>query len=144
MSSNVGKIKIVKVGGDLPASVDGKPVSPPIVSLPCAQKAGKKRRSMKTYPRGVLKKTFKIKPVADPAKPPPIKKSSRKHTIRLFTDKGETRRRKTIKRKITSMSDSKVDELIRKHNLLKNPETPARIKREMLNGAMLAGFISSE
>ena len=140
MSSTVGKIKIVKVGGDLPASVDGKPV----VSPPCTQKAGKKSRSMKTYPRGVLKKTMKIKAVADPAKPPPMKKSSRKHTIRLFTDKGESRRRKTIKRKINKMTDSKVDELIQKHKLLKNPETPPRIKREMLSGAMLAGFISSE
>ena len=82
--------------------------------------------------------------VSDPAKSPPFKKSSKKHTIRLFTDHGEKRRRKTIKKKISKMSDRKVDELVQKHNLLKNPETPARVKREMLSGAMLAGFISSE
>jgi hypothetical protein len=42
------------------------------------------------------------------------------------------------------MSDAKVDEMVQKHNLLKSSETPARIKREMLSGAMMAGFISSE
>jgi hypothetical protein len=131
--------KITKVDGD------SKPVSDPKpeVNLKPVMSAGKKK-SMKTFPRGVLKKTLKVKPTSDPAKPPPFKKSSRKHTIRLFTDHGEKRRRKTIKKKILKMSDKKVDELVQKHNLLKNPETPPRIKREMLSGAMLAGFISAD
>jgi hypothetical protein len=85
---------------------------------------------------------LKIKPVADPAKPPPLKKSMRKHTIRLITDKGENRHRKTIKRQISRMSDKQVDEMVLKHKLLKNPNTPLKLKREMLKGAMLAGFIS--
>jgi hypothetical protein len=133
--------KITKVDGDskpAPSVPEKKPeVKPPVLT------AGKKK-SMKTFPRGVLKRTLKVKPTSDPAKPPPFKKSSKKHTIRLFTDHGEKRRRKTIKKKISKMSDHKVDELVQKHNLLKNPETPARVKREMLSGAMLAGFISSE
>jgi len=135
-------IKITKVGADEPAS---KPESNPSPKpdLKPIMSAGKKK-SMKTFPRGVLKKTFKIKAIPDPAKPPPFKKSSRKHTIRLFTDRGEKRRRKTIKKKISKMSDRKVDELVQKHSLLKNPETPPRIKREMLSGAMLAGFISAD
>jgi hypothetical protein len=133
--------KIVKVGGTEPAPVQkaAEPKSDPKPIL----KAGKKK-SMKTFPRGVLKKTFKVKPTSDPAKPPPFKKSSHKHTIRLFTDKGESRRRKTIKKKVAKMSDAKVDEMVQKHNLLKSSETPPRIKREMLSGAMMAGFISSE
>jgi hypothetical protein len=134
--------KITKVDGDKPAT-----------SIPMLEKKASeskpvlsvgKKKSMKTFPRGVLKKTLKVKPTSDPAKSPPFKKSSRKHTIRLFTDHGEKRRRKTIKKKISKMSDKKVDELVQKHNLLKNSETPPRIKREMLSGAMLAGFISSE
>jgi len=133
--------KIVKVGGTEPAPVP-KPAEPKPEVKPIL-KAGKKK-SMKTFPRGVLKKTLKVRPVSDPARPPPFKKSSRKHTIRLFTDKGESRRRKTIKKKVSKMSDRKVDELVQKHNLLKNSETPPRIKREMLSGAMMAGFISSE
>jgi hypothetical protein len=135
-------IKITKVGADEPVSKP-EPNPAPKPDLKPIMSAGKKK-SMKTFPRGVLKKTFKIKATPDPAKPPPFKKSSRKHTIRLFTDRGEKRRRKTIKKKISKMSDRKVDELVQKHNLLKNPETPPRIKREMLSGAMLAGFISAD
>jgi hypothetical protein len=126
--------KIVKIGGSEPAPVDPNPIL----------KTGGKKKSMKTFPRGVLKKTLKVRPVSDPARPPPLKNLSRKHTIRLFTDKGESRRRKTIKKKVAKMSDRKVDEMVQKHNLLKNSETPPRIKREMLSGAMMAGFISPE
>lgn len=122
------KVVITKVGEDVKLSA---PVS-----------AGKKPKTMKTFPRGVLKKTLKIKPVADPAKPPPLKKSMRNHTIRLITDKGENRHRKTIKRRISKMSDKQVDEMVLKHKLLKNPNTPPKLKREMLKGAMMAGFIS--
>ena len=131
------KVIITKVGMDTPST-------PKKVEAPKPLLKGSSKKSMKTYPRGVLRKTMKVKPVSDPAKPPPFKKSARKHTIRLFTDKGEHKRRKTIKKRIAKMSDTKVDDLIRKHNLLKNSETPPRIKREMLSGAMLAGFISSE
>lgn len=123
------KLVITKVGED------SKPSAPVT--------AGKKPKTMKTFPRGVLKhKTLKIKPVADPAKSPPLKKSMRNHTIRLITDKGENRHRKTIKRRISNMSDKQVDEMVTKHKLLKNPNTPSKLKREMLKGAMLAGFIS--
>ena len=122
------KVVITKVGED--------------VKLPPPVTGGKKPKTMKTFPRGVLKKTLKIKPVSDPAKPPPLKKSMRNHTIRLITDKGENRHRKTIKRKIAKMSDKQVDEMVTKHKLLKSPNTPPKLKREMLKGAMLAGFIS--
>jgi hypothetical protein len=131
------KVIITKVGM-VPSSTPKK------VETPKPLLKGSSKKSMKTFPRGVLRKTMKVKAVSDPAKPPPFKKSARKHTIRLFTDKGEHKRRKTIKKRISKMSDAKVDDLIRKHNLLKNSETPPRIKREMLSGAMLAGFISSE
>jgi hypothetical protein len=140
--SDTKKVTITKVGADEPIQKpETKPAPKPEVKPVLS--AGKKK-SMKTFPRGVLKKTLKVRPISDPAKPPPFKKSSRKHTIRLFTDHGEKRRRKTIKKKIAKMSDRKVDELVQKHNLLKNSETPPRIKREMLSGAMLAGFISPE
>jgi hypothetical protein len=115
-------------------------VAEPKVEKP---KGGKLAKTMKTFPRGVLRqKTAKIIPVSDPAKSPPVKKSMRKHTIRLFTPLGEKRRQKTIKKRVSRMSDKQVTSLITKHNLLKNESTPSRIKREMLAGAMMAGFIS--
>jgi len=126
------KIKIVKL--------DQVSEPPKVVEK---QKAGKHAKTMKTFPRGVIKRsTAKIIPVADPAKSPPLKKSMRKHTIRIFTPLGEKRRQKTIKKRVSRMSDKQVTSLITKHNLLKNESTPSRIKREMLAGAMLAGFIS--
>jgi len=110
-------------------------IPPPLSS------GGKTRKTMKTFPRGVLKKTQKVvlKAVSDPAKSPPLKK---KHTIRLITGKGENRQRKTIKHRISKMSDKQVDDLVTKHKLLKNSNTPAKLKREMLKGAVLAGFVS--
>ena len=123
-------VTITKLGGE--------PTPPPT--------GGKKPKTMKTFPRGVLKGTRKaivIKAVTDPAKSPPMKKNTRKHTIRLVTDKGESHRRKTIKSKIAKMSNKQVDDIVTKHHLLKNPKTPMVLKREMLKGALLAGFISS-
>ena len=115
-------------------------------SSPPVKVAGKKHssKSMKTYPKGVLKKTHKvkIKAVSDPAKAPPVKRFMRKHTIRLITDKGARLHRKTIKNRVRKLSDSKVKELVTKNGLLKNPDAPIPLMREMLEGGMIAGFIS--
>lgn len=112
------------------------------VMLPALKKGG---RSMKTFPRGVLK-TVKnkshLKAVSDPAKAPPLKKSMRSHTIRLLTDKGNRRHRKTLRKQISKMPDQKVKELVSKHGLLKNSNTPVSIMREMLEGGAIAGFVS--
>ena len=102
-------------------------------------------KSMKTYPRGVLK-TMKHRPtlkgVADPAKSPPLKKTMRKHVIQLMTDKGVRRHRKTLRKQISNMSNEKVKYLVVKHGLLKNTNTPPSIMREMLEGGAIAGFVS--
>ena len=131
-------VKIIKLD-----QVAAKPEVASAPSPPIVKKAGGK--SMRTFPRGVLK-TLKhkshIKPVSDPAKAPPLKKSMRKHTIRLITDKGLRRHKKTLRRKIAKMSDEKVRELVSKHGLLKNPKTPPAIMREMLEGGAMAGFVS--
>lgn len=124
------------------SEVAGKPETASTPPPSILKKGGK---SMRTFPRGVLK-TAKHKPaikaVSDPAKAPPLKKSMKKHTIRLITDKGLRRHKKTLRRKIAKMSDEKVRELISKHGLLKNQKTPPAIMREMLEGGAMAGFIS--
>lgn len=131
-------VKIIKVGQD--GGTHTPPPVPTVVSVP--KRGGK---SMKTFPRGVLKtakQKHSIKPVSDPAKPPPLKKSMSKHTIRLITDKGLRKHKKTLKKKIAKMSNEKVKELVSKHGLLKNPNTPPSIMREMLEGGAMAGFVS--
>lgn len=106
-------------------------------SKPIIQKAG----THKTMPRGILK-TLKVRPVADPAKSPPVKKSMKKHTIRLLTDKGSKRHRKTLRKKIRKMSDEKVKQLALKSGLLKNSGTPVSVLRQMIEGGAVAGFLS--
>lgn len=105
------------------------------------------RKTVKTFPRGILK-TSKTKMIlrgtADPAKSPPVKKSMKKHTIRLMTDKGARHHRKTIKRRISKMSDEKVKSIVLHSGILKNANTPVSMMREMLEGGMIAGFISTQ
>ena len=134
---NEGKMKIIKLDGEKPPPKNY--VIPPVTNPELA--GGKKQKTIKTFPKGILK-TAKIKGVRDPAKHPPLKKIMRKHTIRLLTDSGVSHRRKTIKQKIDRMKDSKVKELVVKAGLSKG-KAPPKILREILEGGMLAGFISS-
>ena len=119
-------VKIQKIGQEA-----GAP--PPVV----------RHKSMRTFPRGVMKGTrtrkggSDIVPVRDPAKPPP----SRKGTLRILTDKGAKMRRKTIKQNVQSMSDQKVKEALKKSNITVNPKTPSHIAREILESGMEAGMI---
>lgn len=129
-------VKITKVDDDKPSKTEVALVSD------YKQVAGKKRKTLKTFPRGILK-TAKIKPVSDPAKHPPIKKGSKKHTIRLLSETTVANRRKTIKKKVSKMSDAKVREVAMKAGLSKGT-APTPILREMVEGGMIAGFISSE
>jgi len=129
-----GKVIITKV------DEESKPTP---ATLPSAGK----RKTQKTFPRGILKTAknkLVLKPVSDPAKSPPLKKFMKKHTIRLLTDKGIHHQRKTIKKQISKMSDEKVRKLVQKAGLLKNSSTPMPIMREMLSSGMAAGFISSD
>lgn len=106
-------------------------------------KVAGRHKSMKTFPRGVMKgaRTRKggsdIVGVKDPAKPPP----SRKGTLRILTDKGAKIRRKTIKQNVQSMTDGKVRDTLKKSNITVNPKTPPHIAREILEGGMEAGMI---
>ena len=111
-------------------------------TLPPKLDGGKKRRTLKTFPRGILK-TAKIRPVTDPAKHPPIKKGSKKHTIRLLSDTTVAKRRKTVKNRVSKMSDSKVRDLAIKSGLSKG-NAPPKLLREIVEGGMIAGFISSK
>ncbi len=142
-----GKITVTKVDqlAEKPKVEEKKPVPLPIPTS-IQKTAGKKGgKSMRTFPRGVLKTAkhkLHLKPVSDPAKPPPLKKTMKRHTIQLMTDKGIRRHRKTLRKSISSMSDEKVKHLVTKYGLLKNKDTPISVMREMLEGGAIAGFVS--
>lgn len=128
-------VKITKM--DSPSKIPVKPVEDPKLD------GGKKKKTVKTYPRGIMKTAkLKIKPVSDPAKHPPLKKFMKKHTIRLLTDSGVHHRRKTIKQKIDKMSDSKVKDMVMKAGLSKGSGPPGLL-RQILEGGMMSGFVSS-
>ena len=89
-------------------------------------------------------KTARIIPSSDPAKSPPIKKSMKRHTIRLLTKKGSRDQRKSLRRKVAKLSDTKLKQIASNYGILKNPNTPIPILREMVEGGALAGFLSIE
>jgi hypothetical protein len=126
-------IKIVKMGGSVPPppqAAAGRKVARPV------------KKTMRTYPRGVLKLkggASGVKPVADPAKSPP----TRKNTLRILTDKGVANRRKTIHERVKKMSDRSIRETLRRSGLPISDKTPPHIVKEILEGGMEAGMIVS-
>lgn len=127
MSKN--PVKIVKVGGD----------APPALETPEPPKLAGRKKSMKTFPRGVLKRGTTIKAVRDPAKAPPLKK--RTGTLRILTEKGAAKKRQQIKHTVRNMTDFKVRETLRKAGIPVNPATPAPLAKEILEGGIEAGMI---
>jgi hypothetical protein len=134
-------IKIQKVDGD-----GG------VLPVPSAA-ARTRRNTMRTFPRGIMKGSRAHRstrgadtlssgfvPVKDPAKGPPLKKSS-KGTLRILTDSGLKQRRKTIKNSVKAMSDAKVRETLKNSKINVGKSTPAHIVREILEGGMEAGMI---
>jgi hypothetical protein len=103
----------------------------------------KTKKTIKTFPRGILKKSkMTLKGVSDPAKAPPLKKGMRRHTLRMLTDKGLKKHRRTLKQRISKMTDSKVQDIVRGRGLVTNLSTPPHISRQILDNAVSAGFIS--
>jgi len=95
-------------------------------------------------PAKSILKSARIRPVSDPAKSPPVKKSMKKHTIRLLTKKGTRQHRKTLRRKISGLSDTKIRQIASNYGLVKSPDTPVPILRQMIEGGAIAGFLSVE
>ena len=87
------------------------------------------KKTPKTYPKSSLK-TKKIVPVKDPAKAPPRKKGSRKFTMRL-----------NLKPK--KVKDLKPEEVDKKIEELKMKNIPQDLKKDVVENAIVAGFVSS-
>ena len=105
------------------------------VAPPPPVKKGTARKTQRTYPKGILK-------VRDPAKAPPKRKTTKKQTIQIVTEKGSKKYRKTLKRKLSKLSDAKIRQLVEKHGLMKSKNTPPTLMRDMVEGGVLSGFIS--
>jgi hypothetical protein len=104
----------------------------------------KKKKTLKTFPKGILKSKskFTLKGVVDPAKSPALKKGMKRHTLRLLTERGMKKYRKTLKNRIAGMTDAKVLEVVQGKGLVMNPKTPPGVSRQILEHAASAGFVS--
>ena len=127
-------VRIVKVGGT--SSSKTKPI----------QKQQKK--SMRTYPRSILKKGGKtakakvhIEGVRDPTKPPPSRKST---TLRILTNAGAEKRRDHIRKTVRNMPDQKVRQVLKASGINISSNTPSTLAKEILEGGMEAGMIVSD
>jgi hypothetical protein len=95
---------------------------------------------------GVLKhgKTARRSPrfeaVKDPAKSPPVKKSSR---LRILTEKGAATRRAKIAHEAKTKSIHDIRKTLRKHNLNVKDSTPDHLVLKIFKDAKEAGMISS-
>jgi hypothetical protein len=134
-------VKIVKVGAEPHGRV---PKPSPSTKKKVAKTPA--RKSMKTFPRGILKKggakkTHKatIEPVRDPAKSPPVRKS----TLRILTEKGAEKRRQNIRKTVRSMPTHKVRETLAKSGIKLHAKTPDHLAKEILEGGVEGGLISS-
>lgn len=125
-------IRIVKVGR--------KAASTPPSSKPTAPKH---KKSMKTYPRGILRRggkteRVKIDAVRDPAKPPP----SRKSTLRILTKVGAEKRGERIRKTIRHMPNDKIKHKLKVAGIPVSDKAPEELKKEILASGMEAGMIS--
>lgn len=129
-NKSMSAVKITRIGHE-------------VAPTPTPTKASGKTRkaSMRTFPRGILRKTAKIQGVRDPAKAPPVRKSATKGTLRILTEKGMQKRRTNIKKTIKNMSDVKVRSTLKASNMQVSDKTPTHIAREILEGGMEAGMI---
>jgi hypothetical protein len=124
-------VKIVKVGAPPPAPETKKKSA-----------ATSRKSSMKTFPKGILKRgstaRAKVKPVKDPAKAPP--KQGR--TLRILTDKGAENRRARIRKTVRAMPDQKVRQALRKHGIKVSDKAPKQLVEEIAVSAQQAGMVS--
>ncbi len=112
--------------------------TPVLPSAPVEKKVAAARKTMRTFPRGILK----VKGVKDPAKPPPTKKTAKRGKIQLMTDVGTKKHRKTIRKKLAKMSNEKVMAIAKKSGLVKGAGTPPALVRDIVEGGAIAGFVS--
>jgi hypothetical protein len=98
---------------------------------------------MRTFPQGILKRggtaRAKVKPVRDPAKPPPLKAG---RTLRILTDKGAENRRERIRKTIRSMPDNVLRHKLRKGGVKISDKAPKKLVEEIATSAQEAGMVS--
>jgi hypothetical protein len=150
---DAGAIRIVKVNQTAPllkrvrqrlATTAKAPLKEDVPPPSTVKYTSKHRTAQPKH--GVLKhgktarKTPRFEAVRDPAKSPPVKKSSR---LRILTEKGAQTRRAKIAKEAETKSIHDIRKTLRKHNLNVKDNTPEHLTRKIYKDAQEAGMISS-
>jgi hypothetical protein len=139
------KIKIVKVNrtATVKPTKRGKTAKAP-TPIQAVKHTSKHRTA--TPKHGVLKhgktarKAPRFEAVRDPAKSPPVKKTSR---LRILTEMGAKTRRAKIVADAKKKPIGEIRAALRKHNLNVKEQTPEHLARKIYEDAQEAGMIVS-
>jgi hypothetical protein len=98
------------------------------------------RRSTKTFPRGILRKTAKIVPSKNPSKAP----VTRKRSVKLMTEKGLEKARKTAKAKAAKMDIALIRKKLVEKKIIaeEKKNVPPSVLRVLYADSVGAGLLS--
>jgi hypothetical protein len=101
---------------------------------------GRRRRSSKTFPRGILRKTAKIRPTGNPSKAPP----TRKRSIKLMTEGGIEKARKTAKARAARMDIATIRKKLIEKKIIggEKKDIPPAVLRTLYADSVGAGLLS--
>lgn len=145
MGDAAGAVKIVKINETAPLlkKVRARLAKTAKAPVPSEVKYTSKHRTAQPK-HGILKrgktarKTPRFEAVRDPAKSPPVKKSSR---LRILTEHGAATRRAKISKEAKAKSIHEIRKTLRKHNLSAD-KAPEHLTRKIYEDAKEAGMIS--
>ena len=145
------KYTIIKEGSD--SAFNGKdpstrvstitaPVNP--VGMPSGPGFGGRRarvrRSTKTFPKGILRKTAKIVPAKNPSKAP----ATRKRSVKLMTERGLEKARKTAKAKAAKLDVETIRKKLIEKKIIgaEKKNIPPTVLRVLYTDSVGAGLLS--
>ena len=129
-------------GQDTSARVSTITAPQPPVGMPSGPGFGgrRPRRSSKTFPRGILRKTAKIVPSKNPSKAP----ATRKRSVKLMTEKGLEKARKTAKAKAAKMDIALIRKKLIEKKIIggEKKNVPPSVLRVLYADSVGAGLLS--
>lgn len=129
-------------GQDTLARVSTITAPQPPVGMPSGPGFGgrRPRRSSKTFPKGILRKTAKIVPSKNPSKAP----ATRKRSVKLMTEKGLEKARKTAKAKAAKMDIALIRKKLVEKKIIagEKKNVPPSVLRVLYTDSVGAGLLS--
>lgn len=101
---------------------------------------GRRSRSNKTFPRGILRKTARIRPTGNPSKAPP----TRKRSVKLMMEGGIEKARKTARAKATKTDIATIRRRLVEKKIISSEKKniPPAVLRTLYADSVGAGLLS--